>query len=170
MRRGCNIDHGLRRLHSVFVVFAETAIASEPSEAPLHDPGQARDLECALPSFNDLQFPAVSTQDLTSQLATLMSSVSHNDANVGKEGAQATQQKRSRSSIGNVGRLDSTRDRQTQHVDENVTLASFHSFVRIEATNPAAFRCLYRLPVHDDHRRARGPADLPAHLLIYFAL
>jgi hypothetical protein len=33
----------------------------EPSEAPLHDPGEARDLEGALPSFDDLQFPTIVT-------------------------------------------------------------------------------------------------------------
>jgi hypothetical protein len=29
---GSNVDHGLRRLHRVFIVFAESAIATEPSE------------------------------------------------------------------------------------------------------------------------------------------
>jgi hypothetical protein len=40
-------------LHHVFVVFAESAIAAEPSESSFHYPGQARDLEGALPSFDD---------------------------------------------------------------------------------------------------------------------
>ena len=72
-------------LHGVFVIFAESAIAAEPSEAPLHDPGQVRDLEGALPSFDDLQFPAIVTHDLTSQLPAFMSSISDNGANVGKQ-------------------------------------------------------------------------------------
>ena len=71
-------------LHGVFVIFAESAIAAEPSEAPLHDPGQVRDLG-ALPSFDDLQFPAIATHDLTSQLPAFMSSISDNGANVGKQ-------------------------------------------------------------------------------------
>ena len=82
---GCNVDHGLRRLHRVFVVFAESAIATEPSEASLHDPGQARDLEGALPSFDDLQLPAIIAHDLTSQLAAFMSSIRDNGANSGKQ-------------------------------------------------------------------------------------
>jgi hypothetical protein len=82
---GCNVDHGLPRLHGVFVIFAESAIAAQPSEAPLHDPGQAHDLEGALPSFDDLQFPAIVTHDMTSQLAAFMSSISNNGANVGKQ-------------------------------------------------------------------------------------
>jgi hypothetical protein len=75
----------LRRLHCVFVIFAESAIAAEPSEAPLHDPGQAGDLEGALPSFDDLQFLAVVAHDLTSELPAFMASVSDNGANVGKQ-------------------------------------------------------------------------------------
>jgi hypothetical protein len=62
----CDVDHSLRRLHCVFVVFAESTIVAEPSEASLHDPSGARDLEGALPSFDDLQFPAVVAQELTS--------------------------------------------------------------------------------------------------------
>jgi hypothetical protein len=49
-----------------------------PSQAPLHDPGQARDLEGALPSFDDLQFPAIVAHDLTSQLAAFRASISDN--------------------------------------------------------------------------------------------
>jgi hypothetical protein len=56
----------------------------KPSEASLYNPGQARDLESALPSFDDLQFPAVFAQDLASQLAAFMSSVSNDCADVGK--------------------------------------------------------------------------------------
>ncbi len=35
----------------VLVVFAESTIAAQPGEAPLHNPGQASDLECALTTF-----------------------------------------------------------------------------------------------------------------------
>jgi len=72
-----------RRLHCVFVVFAEWTIAAEPSEGALHDPSEARDLAGALPSFDDLQFPAVVAQDLTSQLAAFLSSVSNDRADEG---------------------------------------------------------------------------------------
>jgi hypothetical protein len=83
----CDVDHRLGSLHCVFVVFAESAIAAEPSKASLYNPGQASDLESALPSFDDLQFPVVVSQELTSQLAAFMSSVSNNRANVGKRRA-----------------------------------------------------------------------------------
>jgi hypothetical protein len=52
--KACDVDHSLRRLHCVFVAFAESAIATEPSEASLYNPGQTSDLESALPSFDDL--------------------------------------------------------------------------------------------------------------------
>jgi hypothetical protein len=83
----CDVDHSLRRLHCVFVVFAESTIAAEPSEAPLHDSSEARDLEGALPSFDDLQFPAVFAPELTSQLTAFMPSVSNDRADVGKQRA-----------------------------------------------------------------------------------
>jgi hypothetical protein len=38
-------------LESISLLFAESAIGAEPNEAALHDPGQTRDLEGALPSF-----------------------------------------------------------------------------------------------------------------------
>lgn len=80
----CDVFHSLQRLHCIFVVFAESAITAEPSEGSLYNPGQARDLESALPLFDDLQFPAVFAQNLTSQFAAFMSSVSNDRANVGK--------------------------------------------------------------------------------------
>ena len=58
---GCDIDQGFRRLHQIFVVFAESAIAPEPSKAALHNPGQSGDLECTLLAFDDPQYPAVVT-------------------------------------------------------------------------------------------------------------
>jgi hypothetical protein len=51
-----------------------------------------------------------------------------------------------------------------------VALAPIHAFMSVEATNAAAFCRLDRLPVHDDHRGTRRPADLPASLLIDCAL
>jgi hypothetical protein len=83
----CDVDHSLRRLHCVFVVFAESTIAAEPSEAPLRDPSEARYLEGARPSFDDLQFPAVVAQELTSQLTAFVPSVSNDCADVGKQRA-----------------------------------------------------------------------------------
>jgi hypothetical protein len=53
---GRDVDHGFRCLEHVFVVFAESAIAAEPSEAALHNPGKASDLEGTLSSLDDLQF------------------------------------------------------------------------------------------------------------------
>ena len=81
---GCDIDQSLRRLDHVFVVFAESAIAAKPCEAALHNPGQASDLEGALPSLDDLQFPAVVTQQLTSQFTAFISSICDDGAYVGE--------------------------------------------------------------------------------------
>jgi hypothetical protein len=69
---GCDIDQGLRRLDHIFVVFAESTITAEPREAALHNPGQAGDLEGALLSCDDLQVPAVVTQELMSQFTAFV--------------------------------------------------------------------------------------------------
>jgi hypothetical protein len=53
----CNVDYGLRRLHHVLTVFVESGNCGQASEAALHDPGQAHDLESTLSSLDDLQFP-----------------------------------------------------------------------------------------------------------------
>ena len=47
-------------LNTVFIVFAEAAITAQPSKAALRDPGQSRDLKCALLSFHDLELPGIS--------------------------------------------------------------------------------------------------------------
>src|SRR5205085_1205719 len=57
--RGSHIDHQFGRLHAIFVVFAEPAIAPEPSKTAFDNPGQPGDLEGALSAFDNLQFPTV---------------------------------------------------------------------------------------------------------------
>lgn len=80
MRMAAMVDHGLRRLYHVFVVFAESTIAAEPSEAAFHYPCQTRNLETPLPSFGDFKFPTVVTHDLTSKFAAFMSSIGDDGA------------------------------------------------------------------------------------------
>jgi hypothetical protein len=36
----CDVEDSLRRLHCVFVVFGESTVVAELSEAPLHDPSE----------------------------------------------------------------------------------------------------------------------------------
>jgi hypothetical protein len=50
---GCDVDQGRRRLDHIFVVFAESAIAAEPSKAALHNPviRNARCLRLTICSF-----------------------------------------------------------------------------------------------------------------------
>jgi hypothetical protein len=88
---GRDVDHDFRSLDHVFVVFAESAIAAEPSEAALHNPGKASDLEGSLPPLDDLQFPAIVTQELTSQLTAFVSSIRDDCAYVGKQRTQAAE-------------------------------------------------------------------------------
>jgi hypothetical protein len=59
-----------------------TEIASKPGEAALHNPGEARDLEHALPAFDDLQLPAVLAQQAVRELGTLVSGIGDDCANV----------------------------------------------------------------------------------------
>jgi hypothetical protein len=49
-----------------------------------------------------------------------------------------------------VGWFDAVGNRETEDINQDVALSSFHSLVPIEATNAALFSCLYRLAVHDD--------------------
>jgi hypothetical protein len=78
---GRDVDHSLRTLHRVFVVFAQAPIPAEPRKAPFHDPRQARDLEGALASFDDLQFPAVLSHQFACKLLTLMAGIGDHDLN-----------------------------------------------------------------------------------------
>src|SRR5271165_3137786 len=50
-----DFDECLRALHAVLVILAQSSIAAKPSEAALHNPGEACDLERALPASDDLQ-------------------------------------------------------------------------------------------------------------------
>jgi hypothetical protein len=61
------------------------AIAAKPSEAALHNPGKACDLERALPAFDDLQLPAVLAQQVVRELATLVSGIDDLSSPQGKD-------------------------------------------------------------------------------------
>ena len=149
----------------------------EPSEAALDDPGdpgQARDLESPLPSFDDLPSPTIVAHDLTGGLGPLFPSMFPGIrtviADAGHESRKLAEQKGSCPSVGGVGRFDSAGDRQAQCIDQDVGLAPFYSFMRIEATDTSTFRRLYRLPVHDHHRGTGRPAGFPAPEPIDFSL
>src|SRR5467141_3267171 len=104
-----DFDECLRALHAVLVVLAQSSIAAKPGEAALHNPGETRDLERALPAFDDLQLPAVLAQQVIRELATLVSGISNNSANF-LEWSPATEQPRSRLSVRDVSRLHSACD------------------------------------------------------------
>src|SRR4029077_18205912 len=53
---------------------------------------------------------------------------------------------------------------------QDYAFATFYAFMRVEATNAAAFCRLDRLPIHDDHRGTRRPAGFPTSLLINCSL
>jgi hypothetical protein len=84
------------------------------------------------------------------ELGTLVSGISNDSANVREQWPQATEQQNSRLSVGDVGWLHSACDQQPEGVHPNVALASFHTLVRIESPNAAAFCGLYQLTVHSD--------------------
>ena len=50
-----DVDKCLRGLHAVLVVLTQSSIAAKPSEAALYNPGEACDLERALPASDDPQ-------------------------------------------------------------------------------------------------------------------
>jgi hypothetical protein len=106
-------------------------------------------LKRALPAFDDLQLPAVLAQQVVRELGTSVSGMGDDCANVREQWPQATEQQGSRLSVGDVGWLHSACDQQPEGVHQNVALAAFHAFVRIESANATAF-CGYRLTVHND--------------------
>ena len=65
-----------------WVILVQSTISAKPGEAALHNPGEACDLERALPAFDDLQLPAVLAQQVARELATLVSGISDDCANV----------------------------------------------------------------------------------------
>src|SRR5690242_18974577 len=73
--RGSDIDHQFRRLHAIFVIFAEPTIPAEPGKAAFDDPRQSGDLESTLPPLHELQLPALVTQQITSKLAALVTGI-----------------------------------------------------------------------------------------------
>jgi hypothetical protein len=77
--------------------------------------------------------PAVLAQQVVRELGTLVSGISDDCANVRKQWPQATEQPRSRLSVGDVGWLHSACDQQPEGVHQNVALAAFHAVVRIES-------------------------------------
>src|SRR5258707_3337267 len=86
-----DFDECLRALHAVLVIFAQSSIAAKPGEAALHNPCEACDLERALPAFDDLQLPALA-QQVVRELATLVSGISNDCANVREQWPQAAEQ------------------------------------------------------------------------------
>ena len=94
------------------------------------------DLERALPAFDDLQLPAVLAQQVARELATLVSGVSDDCANVREQWPQASEQQGSRLSVGDVSWLHSACDQQPEGVHQNVALAAFHALVRSNPRMP----------------------------------
>src|SRR4051794_17933052 len=69
-------------------------------------------------------------------------------------------------SIRDVGRFDSIRHWQPQCIDQNMTLASFHALVPVEAADSAAFGRLHRLGIHNDNGWTLRPTRLCPCLLV----
>src|SRR5271166_5835072 len=93
-----DVDKRLRSLHAVLVVLTQASIAAKPSEAALYNPGEACDLERTLPTFDDLELPTILLQQVSSELATLVSGIRYDCANVREQCTQATEQQGSRPS------------------------------------------------------------------------
>ena len=64
------IDHGLAGLGQFFIVFAETAIPSQPSEGPFHHPpvGEYGETGDVVASFDDFQHPTAKLKRPVNQL------------------------------------------------------------------------------------------------------
>ena len=75
-----DVDHSFRGLHPILVVLAETAVAAQPREAALDDPGQPFDLEGALAALGDDQLPALVLLQRPRELTALMPCIGHHGA------------------------------------------------------------------------------------------
>jgi len=59
------VDHGFGSLHCLFAIFTHPTIATQSRKAAFHDPGQAGDLERALPMLHNHELPTVLLQEAT---------------------------------------------------------------------------------------------------------
>jgi len=123
---------------------------AKPSEAALHNPGEACDLECALPAFDDLQLPAVLAQQVVRELGTLPASAM-TVRMFGNNGLKPPSNRaaafRSEMSAGSTLHAISSPKVSTK-------MWRLRPFTRLCASNPrnaAAFCGLYRLTVHNDY-------------------
>jgi hypothetical protein len=95
------------------------------------------------------QSPSVTTE-LPSELAAVMASISNDSANGRPERREPSQQSAASPPVRHVGWFDAVGNRETEDINQDVALSSFHSLVPIEATNAALFSYFHRLAVHDD--------------------
>jgi hypothetical protein len=78
---GGDVDHRLRGLHRVFVVFAHSTVAPEPGKTPFHNPREASDLERSLSSLHNVKLPAAVPQQLTSKLPAFVTGIGDDGVN-----------------------------------------------------------------------------------------
>src|SRR6266851_1133729 len=60
--------------------------------------------------------------------------------------------------VRDIGRLNSARNRQSEGINKDVSLAPLHLLVPVKTAHTAALGRLHRLPIHDDDGRAFGAA------------
>ena len=138
------------------------SIASKPGEAALHNPGEARDLERALPAFDDLQLPAVLAQQVRASSALWCPASAMTVRMFGNNGLRPPSNRaaafRSEMSAGSTLHVISSPKVSTR-------MWRLRPLTRLCASNnAAAFCCFHRLAIHDDDRRTGGPAGLPSGL------
>ncbi len=87
-----------------------------------------------------------------------MTSVGDDDPNVWERKAQAAKQPIPGFAVRDIGRLNSARNRQSEGINKDVSLAPLHLLVPVKTAHTAALGRLHRLPIHDDDGRAFGAA------------
>src|ERR1700730_5518811 len=118
-----NMDHGLTDIGAVFVVFAESAIAPQPTKGAFHDPTPRQQHKAfdAHRAQNRLQQPTALTLNPGDQLASI-AAVGPNELQPRQQAGYLGQDQLGAVAILNVGGMNHHGQKQSQGVNQDVSL------------------------------------------------
>ena len=131
------MDHGLAGFGQFFIVFAETAIPSQPTEGPLHHPavGEYGETGDVVASFDDFQHPTPKLKRPVNQLPRI-TAVSSDQLETTELTFEFGQHHLGPISILHVGAVNHHGQDQPQRVYDNMPLATLDLLAGIIAANP----------------------------------
>lgn len=130
-------DHDLTRLRQFFVVLAESSVAIEPAERPLHDPALRIDLEAgpANRAPHDLQHPAIRQEPRRQRLAAV-ARVHKQRHEPDELPAQLSCYEPGTSPVRDIGSRDDDREEQPERIDGYMPFAALDRLASVIAADP----------------------------------